>query len=76
MSEENLYLSETNLYLSEENIYLSEENIYLIEENLYLSEENLCHFQQYFSYIIGDQLYWWRKPDRYDNVTPSPLVLQ
>jgi hypothetical protein len=33
-----------------------------------------CHYQQYFSYIIGCQFYWWRKPEDPEKTTDLSQV--
>jgi predicted membrane channel-forming protein YqfA (hemolysin III family) len=32
------------------------------------------HFQQYFSYTVGGQFYWWRKPEHPEKTTDLPQV--
>jgi hypothetical protein len=34
------------------------------------------HFQQYFSYIVAVQFYWWRKPGNLEKTTVSTEYLQ
>jgi hypothetical protein len=45
---------------------------FLICEGVYDVER---HFQQYFSYIVGGQFCWWRKPEYLENITDLPQVI-